>query len=101
MPLSNEAADNPTVIPDPLHVVGGDLINCFQASGFDITEYEIEKDKKYLIPADLMVKDELKPLTYTNLGRLLDYNRASQVGVASPLGKQPPPPIPAATGANL
>jgi type IV secretion system protein VirD4 len=102
LPLSNEAVtENSTSNPDPLHVVGSDLINCFQASGFDITEYEIEEEKKYLIPADLMVKDELKPLTYTDLGRLLDYNRASHVGAASPLGKQPPPPIPAATGANL
>jgi type IV secretion system protein VirD4 len=93
LPLSPEAADNPTVIPDSLHVVGSDLINCFQASGFDITEYEIEEEKKYLIPADLMVKDELKPLTYADLGRLLDYNKSSH--------EQPPPPIPAATGANL
>jgi type IV secretion system protein VirD4 len=93
LPLSNEAGDNPTVIHDPLHVLGSDLINCFQASGFDITEYEIEEEKKYPIPADLMVKDELKPLTYTDLGRLLDYNRSSH--------EKPPPPIPAATGANL
>jgi type IV secretion system protein VirD4 len=102
LPLSNEAVKEDSISNfDPLHVVGSDLINCFQASGFDITEYEIEEEKKYPIPADLMVKDELKPLTYTDLGRLLDYNRASHVGAAYPLGKQPPPPIPAATGANL
>jgi type IV secretion system protein VirD4 len=94
LPLGNEVGTEDSISNfDPLHVVGSDLINCFQASGFDITEYEIEAHKKYLIPADLMVKDELKPLTYADLGRLLDYNRSSH--------KKPPPPIPAATGANL
>jgi type IV secretion system protein VirD4 len=94
LPLSNEALTEDSISNlDPLHVLGSDLINCFQASGFDINKYEIESHKKYLIPADLMVKDELKPLTYADLGRLLDYNRPSH--------EKPPPPIPAATGANF
>jgi type IV secretion system protein VirD4 len=102
LPLSTETVTEDSMSDlDPLHVVGSDLINCFQASGFDISKFDIDAQKKYFIPADLTIEDELKPLTYTDLGRLLDYNKSSHVGAASPVEKQPPPPIPAATGANL
>jgi type IV secretion system protein VirD4 len=76
LPLSNEAViENSTSNLDPLHVVGSDILNSFQASGFDLSKFDIDAQKKYYIPADLTIDDELKPLTYQDLARLLEYNK--------------------------
>jgi type IV secretion system protein VirD4 len=91
--MTAEAEENPAVVSNPQHVIGRELISCFQASGFDISNYEIESEKKYYVPADLKDGDNLKPLTYAGLTRLLEYN-IFEYG-------QPPSPIPAATGVNL
>ena len=91
LPLSPEAetASNSTVIPDPLHVVGVDILNLCQAAGFDLSKYEIGSEDKYYVPADLKVNGNIRsPLTYQDVTRLLEYNESQH--------EQPPPPIPAA-----
>jgi type IV secretion system protein VirD4 len=76
LPLSEAAVkENLTSNLDPLHVVGSDISNSFQASGFDVSKFDIDAQKKYYIPADLTIDDELKPLTYKDLARLLEYNK--------------------------
>ncbi|WP_373545336.1 type IV secretory system conjugative DNA transfer family protein [Chamaesiphon sp.] len=94
LPLTpeTEAANDRLVIPDPLHVVGADILNLCQAAGFDLSKYEIAAQKKYYVPTDLKANGDIKsPLTYQDVTRLLEYSESQH--------EQPPSPIPAATGA--
>jgi hypothetical protein len=62
---------------DRLYVIGSDIDKSFQAAGYDI-DFGIEDNKKYYIPADLIVNGRAKLFTTDDVSELITYNESSR-----------------------
>jgi type IV secretion system protein VirD4 len=77
LPLSGRS-ESPNVggVSEPQHIKGDLLINSFQSAGLDLSELQINPDKKYFIPPSLIKHGEAD-LSIENVAALIESNRAS------------------------
>ncbi|WP_373545337.1 hypothetical protein [Chamaesiphon sp.] len=62
---------------DRLYVIGSDIDKSFQEAGYD-TDFGIEDNKKYYIPADLIVNGRVKSFTCDDISKLITYNASNR-----------------------
>jgi hypothetical protein len=72
---------DPTTGLDTLCIFGSDIEKCLEAAGIDMG-FDIEEDKKYYIPAELIIDGQARPFKTDDISHLAAYNKENTNHVA-------------------